>query len=172
MVYVGRSNYVEYQLIYAATNAGFPWEGPLISLVIVAISIYWIRNRERLPEGWREIGPLIGGFAIVFASCIAIVVVASKWTGYNKVQEVIKNNTAAVAEGPVRSFSVSSAGQVNSFTVDGIHFQYSQYSDSFGYHDTQAAGSPIKDGLVVRIHWTDIEGDPSTPVILKLEIQK
>jgi hypothetical protein len=163
---------MDYQVVYDAANASFPLEDLVIFLFILAICVYWIIRRNHLPKGWREIGLLLAGFGVIFSLCVGIILVSSKLSGYNKVQDTIRNGSASMVEGPVENFTVSSGDNVNSFIVQDAHFRYSRYSETFGYHVTQAEGGPIKDGIIVRIHYTDIEGDPSTPVILKLEIKR
>ena len=145
---------------------------PMIGLGFVAMGIYWIRNQARSAGYWREIGMLLGGLFAVFSACFTIWFVASTISDHSRAMQALQNGTALVVEGRVDNFTVSASGKAESFAVQGIQFGYSEFSDSVGFHNTSAYGGPMKDGLLVRIHYIDLEGDPSEPTILKLEVRK
>jgi hypothetical protein len=72
-------------------------------------------------------------------------------------------------EGIVDSFHPMPYGghDTERFTVDGVHFSYSDYIIDAGFNRTSSHGGPIRAGLRVRIHYS---GDSSRARILKLEV--
>jgi hypothetical protein len=61
---------------------------------------------------------------------------------------------------------------LESFTVNGVRFEYSEYATTPGFHHTSLYGGPMKAGLQVRIHYTDLFGETVHPTILRLEIAR
>ncbi len=55
------------------------------------------------------------------------------------------------------------------FTVQGVHFAYSDFIVGAGFNHASAYGGPIRPGLFVRIHYVGPAEDAS---ILKLEIKE
>ena len=58
-------------------------------------------------------------------------------------------------EGVVTDFQPmpSSGHGQESFTVSGVHFTYSDFVVTSGFHRTNYRGGPVRDGLHVRIHY-------------------
>ena len=54
--------------------------------------------------------------------------------------------------------------QDETFTVNGIHFAYSDYVITGGFNQTQSHAGPIREGFAVRIHYV-ARGN----IIVKLE---
>ena len=64
-------------------------------------------------------------------------------------------------------------GELESFSVHGIKFTYSDYESTPGYNRTISHGGIIGKDLMVRISYaTDNEISPPRNVILKLEISR
>ncbi|MEO8286364.1 MAG: hypothetical protein ABI670_07980 [Chloroflexota bacterium] len=164
-----------YQDIFDASQQGFPWTGLLWSLVglsIISTGLYWVKYREKLPVLWREVGLLGAGASIIFGTCFTVVVTTSLLSAHSQAIDALQTGTASVTEGQVISVITMAGGKAQSFTVSGVRFTYSEYSESVGYHHTTTHGGVINEGIYVRIHYMYIEGDPSEPAILKLETKK
>lgn len=72
-----------------------------------------------------------------------------------------------VVEGQVEHFDPmpKSGHKMESFTVNGVKFEYSDYIVTPGFHNAASLGGPIREGLPVRISYID-------NTILKLEVPK
>jgi hypothetical protein len=159
---------VNYVTIYDASHQAPPWLGLATGLLLLVIGVAVWRSRKKEDV----VGKLISGIVITGSSCTAIFLLASTYSTYSEVQRIFNEGKASVVEGTVENLKLTAAGKAESFTVAGTQFEYSEYSDSFGFHHTSAFGGPIRDGLAVRISYAPIVGDPSDPVILKLEVRK
>ncbi len=163
-----------YQTVFDASQQGLSWSdllAPFIGVFIISVGLYWVKNRERLPTSWRGIGPLIAGSMVVLGVYFSFVGTTFIFSAHSQAIQILKEGKASVVEGRVVDLTTTAGGNAESFTVSGEQFEYSEYSNSVGFHHTSTHGGPIKTGLYVRIYYTHIAGDPSEPAILKLEIE-
>jgi len=77
----------------------------------------------------------------------------------------LRDGQYAVVEGYVSDFvpMPHSGHSMESFVVQGHRFSYSDYVVSAGFNNTASHGGPIREGLYVRVTYTN-------DVILRLEI--
>ncbi len=118
--------------------------------------------------------PLSDGFKKGFAIfCLAFVVL---WSGialyhslgeYYRLIKARRAGTFYVVEGKVMDFDpLAYKGHQNeSFTVNGKHFEYSDYWITNGFNRTASHGGPIQAGLQVRISYVG-------NTIIKLEVEE
>ncbi|BAX81663.1 hypothetical protein ALGA_3365 [Labilibaculum antarcticum] len=94
---------------------------------------------------------------------------------YSKVQslkEMIENKSYSIVEGVTVDFlpPVEGLRYNESFAVNGIKFEYSDYGIIEGFHKTSKNNGPIhQNGQQVRIGYTTIDNEN---LILRLEIAK
>ena len=72
----------------------------------------------------------------------------------NQCLEWARNGNFSIVEGTVTKFKPMpySGHQMESFEVDGIRFEYSDFNlNSGGFNNTTSHGGPIREGLSVRI---------------------
>lgn len=77
----------------------------------------------------------------------------------------LNSASCSIAEGPVTNFIPMpyTGHSMESFTLNGHRFSYSDYVVTSGFHNTISHGGPIHEGLYVRITY-------SGNSILRLEI--
>jgi hypothetical protein len=170
--YVDRSTTVAYKTVFDASNQSFEWWPVVIPLMVALVGVGILINYNRLP---RALGAIkaVGAFTLIGVGLsVAIFLFVSTLSAYQTAGAIMSNNKAQIVEGTVQGLAVSSYGKAESFTVQGVQFSYSQYSASLGFHNVSTFGGPMKEGLHVKIWYADIQGDPSTPVILRLDIQQ
>lgn len=70
-------------------------------------------------------------------------------------RRVMKNGTYHEVEGVVEDFDpMPHSGHKNeSFTVNGVTFEYSDYGASTGFNNTKSHGGPIDEGEIVKIRY-------------------
>ena len=92
-------------------------------------------------------------------------VLAVMLTQHWETQDLLRDPRLSVVEGPVANFvPMPEAGHVmETFTVQGQSFSYSDYVVVAGFHNAASHGGPIRGGLYVRVSHV---GD----VILKIEV--
>lgn len=83
------------------------------------------------------------------------------WSATN----ALKSGDYLTVEGRVSDFTPMPRGghAEESFTVNGVHFAYSDFEIQAGFNHTSSYGGPIREGLPVRIAYRDGE-------ILRLEV--
>ena len=121
------------------------------------------------------------GFAWMFVAgsiILACLPIATSVYDICKVREVFNRHQYLVVEGTIEQFDpmVFLGHRPETFVVNGVKFNYSDYNLTAGFHHSAAHGGPIHGGEHVRIAYTCQEGnnpgDAScyNPLILRLEI--
>lgn len=164
-----------FHTVFDASTCGFRyWWFSAFGLIFVAIglAIPVLRGTGafRKPPSFKEkwFPRLFVGFAIVWTLVSFIVTFVEYHTSVN----ALKENEAQVVEGPVMNFHpMPFSGHANeSFVVNGVKFEYSDYGVTAGFNNSASHGGPIREGLVVRIwHFRgrilrlDIKEEPNKP---------
>ena len=165
---------MDYLVIYDIRQDFGPWWFPVIGCVIASmafIMLFALRNRQMPPRlGQTKNQAMVLAAVIAFlslaASASSAVFLYSQERYY---RTIFESGKALVVEGFVENYKPMSAdrgssnGVFESFTVDGIPFQYSDYIIKPGFRNSALLGGPIRTGLKVRIYYYE-------SVILRLEI--
>jgi len=93
----------------------------------------------------------------------------STYSAHSRHQKLAQNGGCRTIEGPVENFVPMpySGHAMESFSVHGVRFEYSDYVVADGFNNTASHGGPINKNSIVRICY-----DPSGNQILRLEIKK
>ena len=101
--------------------------------------------------------------------CIILVIAVPVLFGWTSVQsyldaeQILKNNEYQTATGPVEDFHPMKKGgrDAESFVVDGVFFEYSEFDNSHGYHSTYYYdGVVVSNGQNLQIdYYIDDSGD-------------
>ncbi|HEV2162343.1 MAG TPA: hypothetical protein VGR52_08955 [Stellaceae bacterium] len=161
---------MSYNIVYDASTTFSGWwilfGGVVLSAGFIAIIISDYRSRRDI--GFRRIAPWFGLFVTITVSPVLFV---SAYFPYRNIETQMSRGGYFVAVGPVQNFKPGELGKgdvaVESFTVDGKKFSYSDSLLEPGFHRTQGEGGPLRSGLVVRITYVR-EGTKN--VITKLEV--
>jgi hypothetical protein len=161
---------LNYQVVYDASQTGIDWLPIFIATVVLTAAIIGWRGRHR-PYIRGE--PWIAGIILIFAVMMAPCLIIGKINEYITAQTRLRTNQMEVVEGRIENFSPGlNPKAVERFTVKDVSFSYSEQVSTPGFHRTTYWGGPMKAGLQVRIHYTDIFGETVHPTILRLEIAK
>ena len=143
-----------YDLVFEASGGNDLWF-PAFGLVFITIGAMLTIFRERLPENLppsvRRVGPLVFlGFAILWTTAATIATVG----GNAALARTLREDRCEVVEGVVTEFQPMPPGGkgMESFTVGGKRFEYSDHVITSGFHQTASNGGPIRNGVRVRIH--------------------
>jgi hypothetical protein len=108
-----------------------------------------IPNRSGKPAPWL---PLVFiGFSLLWS----LGTFYTTFSGYRHLRTALELGQCRVVEGRIENFhpeNPSRGGSDESFDVSGVHISYSANVVSPGFHTTCAKGSPIRDGMRVRIY--------------------
>jgi hypothetical protein len=124
-----------------------------IGLGMIAIGIIIIlmmkkfgskRSEQKFMFFWIGFGVLWTMFAFIFTG-----------SEYTSCVDALKNETYKEVEGIVENFDPMpySGHKMESFTVKGVKFEYSDFVVSAGFNNTKSHGGPIDIGKYVRIRY-------------------
>jgi hypothetical protein len=148
---------VECSVYYDLVKEGFPyWYWPIIGVGFLALG--WIgfqafglvcKSRFMLVQ---RVAGLIG---TVVAFGISVYLALNAYLHYRILVDAIEHGAAQRIEGAVTSVipAPPQGPQVERFTIDGKRFSYSGDELEPGFRQTRAHGSPIREGLKVRIEY-------------------
>jgi hypothetical protein len=160
----------DYVTVFDITNAGFKsWSFPSFGLIFVVIGLLLptlIKRgifRKSSPTMERWFPRFFLGFAIFWTSTSFF----GTFSDYRRAAAAMRDHGASIAEGVVTDFIPMpvTGHAMESFTVNGVKFRYSDYIITAGFNNTASHGGPIREGLRVRI-W-HLNGE-----ILRLDIRK
>ena len=146
----------DYITVFDITKAGFKsWYFSAFGLIFIVIGFALPtlirRGLFRQPPPWMEkwFPRFFLGFAILWTSTTFIGTFADYWKGVHAMHD----NRAEVVEGLVTQFKpMPYGGHANeSFVVQGVRFEYSDYGVTAGFNNTASHGVPIREGLLIKI---------------------
>ena len=147
------------RVLYQASAAHNPvW---LISLFfLIAIPAYTIREWKRVRTSENvddRLGLAIGLTGTILMLFVAIVIVPYYYKMYSGTVAAYQKGEYAIVEGYVEDFHPMpySGHDKESFTINGVRFAYTDYSNQYGYHTTSSHGGVIRgNGQHLRIGYT------------------
>jgi hypothetical protein len=129
--------------------------------VIKTIGIPYLEVQSKLQKVFR--------YAFLsFAVLWTVITFSGTYSQHLRHKSLAQENGCRVVEGPVEHFVPMPYGghAVESFSVSGISFGYSDFIVTDGFNNTSSHGGPIRGDSYVRICY-----DPAGNVILRLEIR-
>ncbi len=159
---------MEYRLVFDIAEAGFKnWKFSVFGLLFVAVGILLVAFRGEIGKGRHWIFRCIFPFCFLgFSVLWTLVVFLSTYGNYRRHSLLMREGRASLVEGRVENFvPMAYHGHgLESFEVNGVRFEYSDYVVSPGFNNSKSHGGPIDEGRLVRIHHRD-------GIILRLEIK-
>jgi hypothetical protein len=172
---------MEYQVVFDASQKGFDWFWVVVVPALGALLVFGIfqhRGNTTETTGFRGAleGARLGLLVVVmfFFLCIGVVAFGTSFANHLQAQDRLRSGNLQVVEGLTSDFKPSPRNDkgAESFTVNGVRFEYSAAAVTPGYNWTSNHGGPInRDGLPVRVHYFT-ETDLGDNIILKLEVGK
>lgn len=152
----------------------FPAAG--ILFVLIGIGLWYSAGLEPAPVAWtgpfrtkRSLRRGFAGFWLGFSILWTVTTIVGVLGSYWHLSRALRNGTAQVVEGRVEQFEpMPYEGHARErFAVDGVHFAYSDYNITSAFNNTSSHGGPIREGLLVRIHYV---GSTDRAQIVRLEV--
>lgn len=155
---------MQYHTVYDAAGKGFNWVPPflMLSLGLLAGGTLWgacrltgknvlrVCSRLDTPGGVRSVTLLtMGGFGLL----MAITFVTADAIDYCKVRNAIATRGYSSVEGAVSNFVPYRPLSSESFSINGVHFEYSNAEwDKGALHDgTRARVTYLSDMRIVKV---------------------
>jgi len=136
-------------------------------LAAVGVFIFYIGRETAKDRLLRFLFLRVGGLAFALAwGGFAIFVTVSSYSSYRHLLASYRDRRTQSVAGVVVNFSPYDPQRgktVESFEVGGKEFSYSPNGFDAGYHQTEAQGSPLKEGVYARVAYADSQ-------IVRLEI--
>jgi hypothetical protein len=162
--------------VFDVLDSGFrDWTFPAFGLIFVAAGLAIaafpaLLKVLRIPfldfqTGFRKIFRYV---FLAFAVLWTAIAFSTTLSPYLRHRTLAQQNGCRVVEGPVEHFvPMPYAGHaIESFSVSGVPFGYSDFNVTDGFNNTSSHGGPISGDSYVRICY-----DPTSNVILRLEIR-
>ncbi len=156
-----------YELVFDAGQAGYRnWWFPAFGLILVAIFVGAVIH-DRKTHGLNPMQRAIAYCGAAFSILWVLATFLGTFSDYWRLREAIRLGHFEVVEGKVVDFvpMPPEGHAMERFTVNGHHYEYSDYQVIAGFNTTQSHGGPIREGSLVRIF--DVGGQ-----IARLEIAR
>lgn len=139
-----------YDLSREGTNLGwFFGIGLTVLILSVVIWFYLMVIGKSLAQKVRI------GLVILISFVWTMVIWIGSYRHYLDAKEALSKNALPEVSGIVEDFDpMPVEGHKNeSFTVSGVHFEYSDFEIGFGFNQSRSHGGPIDKGKYVRIQY-------------------
>ncbi len=158
---------VTFELVFDASLAGYRnWWFPAFGLILVVafVGIVIHDRKTHVLSPWRRVAIYCGA---AFSALWVLAAFLGTFSDYWRLREAIRLGHFEVVEGKVVDFvpMPPEGHAMERFTVNGHHYEYSDYQVTAGFNNTQSHGGPIREGSLVRIF--DVGGQ-----IARLEIAR
>ena len=159
-----------YVTVFDVTRSGYrQWSFAAFGLTFVAVGLAIptlirlgiFRKQPPWMEKWFP--RVFLGFAIFWTATSFL----ATYTEYRGAVHAMRSQQAHFVEGTVSQFIPMpyTGHAMESFVVQGVRFEYSDYAITAGFNNTASHGGPIREGLPVRIWYRGNE-------ILRLDVAK
>lgn len=165
---------MDYKTVFEVTDKGFDYDTltPLLFIAIgLGVSLFNLKYNKS--KSFKRNYAIVFGFIFSgFALIMSFFTIPSYITDRNKTNEMYQNGNFLTVEGKIENFDPMphSGHAVESFNVNGVHFEYSDFMSVHGFNNTASHGGPLKrNGQQVRLSYISVNGDNR---ILKIELKE
>ena len=152
-----------YQTLFDISQKGYQWWHPAFGLIFVSIGLIIWKFSDKFSH--KKYTRYFGIVYTAFSGLWTLVVGIGTYSDYSSLQQIYREGRSRLVEGKVENFHPMpyTGHDLESFTVNGVKFNYSDYVITPAFNNTSSHSGPIREGLQVRIHyWNN--------AILKLEV--
>lgn len=122
----------------------------LVFFIICLTTVIFFLKRDRLKRYKTLVIVLT-----VLSFFWTLIIWMSSGAKYYECTDALESKTYSTVTGYVHDFSPmpKEGHKYESFTVEGIKFQYSDFKPSCGFHNSKSHGGPIDEGKYVKINY-------------------
>ena len=165
---------MDYKTVFEVTEKGFNMTNlmPLL-FVIVGLGISFFNIKYNKSTSSKKKFTIVFGF--IFSGIglvISLLTIPSSIASQQRTKEIFENKEYKTVEGEIENFNPMPYGghAVESFTVNGVYFEYSDYILWDAFNNTASHGGPIKNnGQLVRLSYITVDEENR---ILKIELKQ
>jgi hypothetical protein len=157
---------MQYVTIFDLSQKGLDWFPGIIGLAFVLFGLGALASRR--PGASPKLKALI---PVVIGTLFGIGAMGFQISNRQHYQQVLAQGSALVVEGPIENFHPmpKQGHDTEHFTVNGVYFSYTDFSATPAFNNTSSHGGPLREGLVVRIAYTDSREFGGQLAILRIE---
>lgn len=164
---------MDYKTVFEITEKGLDmiFFMPIL-FVFIGIGISWFNIKYNKSTSPKKKFTIVFGFIFSgFALLIVLLTLPSSISTRTKTNQIFENKEYQVIEGTIENFHPMphSGHDMESFTINDVYFEYSDFVIHYGFNNTASHGEPIKrNGQQVRLSYITKNGDNR---ILKIELK-
>jgi hypothetical protein len=165
---------MDYKTVFEVTDNGFDITilMPLLFIIIgLGVSLFNIKYNKSTSSK-KQFTIVFGFIFSAFGLLISLLTIPSSISSQQKTKEIFENKEYKTVEGKIENFNPMPYGghAVESFTVNGVYFEYSDYILWDAFNNTASHGGPIKNnGQLVRLSYITVDEENR---ILKIELKQ
>ena len=167
-----------YHVVFDVATAGYrEWFVIVFGLMFVALGAMLVfapaLMQKLLPDGVQGTARVIfSWFFFLFAILFTVLVAATTISQHLRLRDASLRNECTLISGAVTNFVPRPTGRntTETFTVDGVQFEYSDTRSTGGFNQSERRRGPIREGLPVRICYVDYGTSYNGNVIVRLEV--
>ena len=155
---------MEQEVLFDVTTKGISY-GPLLAVIVfVIIDVLF---KKIFPSAQKRAVTLF-----TFLACVVVIAITlfqiSSWEYYKK---QLTEQRCSIVEGVVTNFHPMPyhGHSHESFVINGVRFTYSDYTITPAFNNTSSHGGPIKQGMHLRVFYTDSRDFKGTTAKLRIE---
>ncbi|GHV02853.1 hypothetical protein AGMMS50229_00370 [Campylobacterota bacterium] len=122
----------------------------LISAVSFIVPLYMLIRRKYE----NKLHAFVLVVLLLFAPAYLYEVLPSMKDEYTILHSIYDNQTYQIAEGYITDYH--SRSNLGNYVVNGIKFEYFYNIVTYAHNNTRLQGSPLKNGVYVKIYYTDL----------------
>lgn len=157
---------MQYITIFDISQKGLDWFPGIIGLAFVLFGLGALGSRR--PAAPRNLAGLI---PVTIGLLFGVGAMGFQISNRQHYQRVLAEGRALVVEGPIENFHPMPKQGHDSerFTVGGVLFSYTDFSATPAFNNASSHGGPLREGMVVRISYTDSREFGGQLAILRIE---
>ncbi len=161
-----------YQTVFQINFTKLEWGPSALAFALAVIMFLYARSMKDESLSRRRFFTYCSSIATFFFGMLFTLVVGHDFL--NAYRD-FRHGNVQVVQGSVEDFHPmpTGGGGIESFRVQGVKFEYSNFISNPGFNETSSYGGPIREGLPVRVTFVpDLDSSPHRNIIVKLEIEK
>lgn len=149
---------MDYKTVFEITEKGLDmfFFMPIL-FVLIGIGISWFNIKYNKSTSSKKQFTIVFGFVFSgFALLFMLATLPSELLTRKETKKIFEKKEYKVVEGQIENFNPMphSGHAMESFTVNGVYFEYSDFVVHYGFNNTASHGGPIKrNGQQVRLSY-------------------
>jgi hypothetical protein len=143
---------MEYETVFDVSQQGVRWFPSVLGVGFILFGLVLLKNK-----GSSKGTNLKAYFAILVGILSCIGIPAFQYSNVFYYRQILLQNKAQIVKGVI---------------VDGVLFAYSDYFLTPAFNNTSSHGGPLKEGLQVRIYYTDSREFSGYKAILRIDVKQ